>query len=136
DPWALAGSRAVAPAGFDLAERRHGVFQVVLGHQLVGGGQVLVVPDLLEVPPDQLLVGLRHPVLLGSWFGCQPGRSASRERYGPQRGSAELTRPRSPLPAARGRAARSGCARTPPRRRCRCTLAAGSCRSRARRPVV
>jgi hypothetical protein len=44
--------------------------------------------------------------------------------------------PMSPLPAARGRAARSGCARTPPRRRCRCTPAPGSCRSRARRPVV
>jgi uncharacterized protein (DUF1697 family) len=44
--------------------------------------------------------------------------------------------PMSPLPAARGRAARSGCARTLPRRRYRCTLAPGSCRSRARRPVV
>jgi hypothetical protein len=44
--------------------------------------------------------------------------------------------PMSPLPAARGRAARSGCARTLPRRRYRCTLAPGSCRSRARRPAV
>jgi hypothetical protein len=84
--------RAVDLAGFGLAEGRHGVFQVVLGHQLVGGGQVLVVPDLLEVPPDQFLVGLRHPVLLRVMVGCQPGRSASRERYGPQRGSAEPTR--------------------------------------------
>ena len=35
-----------------------------------------------------------------------------------------------------GLAARSGCARTLLQRRCRCTLAAGSCRSRARRSVV
>ena len=38
-------------------------------------------------------------------------------------------------PTSRGRAARSGCARTLPRRRCKCTLAVGSCRSRGRRRV-
>jgi hypothetical protein len=32
----------------------------MLGQQLVGDGQILAIPDLLEVPPDQLLVGLRH----------------------------------------------------------------------------
>jgi hypothetical protein len=40
------------------------MFQIVLSHQLVGDGQVLAVPELLEVPPDQLLVGLRHHLLL------------------------------------------------------------------------
>ena len=45
-------------------------------------------------------------------------------------------RPISPPPADQGRAAHSGCARTLPRRRCRCTLAAGSGRSRARRSVA
>jgi len=34
------------------------MFQVVLGHQLVSDGEVLAVPDVLEVAPDQFLVGL------------------------------------------------------------------------------
>jgi hypothetical protein len=52
------GRRTVDPAGLGLPEGRDGVLQVLLGHQLVGDGQILAVPELLEVPPDQLLVGL------------------------------------------------------------------------------
>jgi hypothetical protein len=52
------GCGAVDAPGLGLSERREGMFQVVLGHQLVSDGQVLAVPDVLEVAPDQLLVGL------------------------------------------------------------------------------
>jgi hypothetical protein len=88
-----------------------------------------------------------YPFATARWHGTvrpQQGGLNQVNRPG-SRGSSEVPwgdsvmlepAPISPFPAARGRAARSGCARTLPRRRCRCTLAPGSCRSRARRPVV
>ena len=107
--------------------------------------------SVLEVAPALLqITGRRAAGLHGTAQACSPSCSSETTLLGlritPAQ-AATLSRfpdaavtleagPMSPLPAARGRAARSGCARTLPRRRCRCTLAAGSCRSRARRPVV
>jgi hypothetical protein len=51
------GDRAVDPARLGLPEGRDGMLQVALGHQLLGDGEVLVVEQLLDVPPDKLLVG-------------------------------------------------------------------------------
>jgi hypothetical protein len=48
---------AVDPARLGLPEGRYRVLQVVLGHQLLGHGQVPAVPELLDVPPDQFLAG-------------------------------------------------------------------------------
>jgi hypothetical protein len=54
------------------------MLQVVLGHQFVGDGLVLAVPEFLEVAPDELLVGLRHHLLLQivvicpAWPTCVP----------------------------------------------------------------
>jgi hypothetical protein len=46
------------------------MLQVVLGHQLLGGGQVLAVQELLEMAPDQL------PVPDHTQHGAAPARQA------------------------------------------------------------
>jgi len=58
------------PPRLTLPEGRNGMLHILLSHQLIGNGQVLAIPDLLEVPPDKLLVGLRHrPSLTTALYG-------------------------------------------------------------------
>src|SRR6266540_1748857 len=52
--------RSAHPSRFRLRERRRGMLDKVLGHELVAQRRVLAVEDLLDVPPDKLLVCLGH----------------------------------------------------------------------------
>jgi hypothetical protein len=50
--------RPMNPAGSFLSKRRNRVLNVLLRDGLVAGGQVVVIEDLLEAPPNKLFTSL------------------------------------------------------------------------------